>query len=242
MAAQTTRSRRLASLALVSILGIACMLTAGITGAGATAAKTLGKTNRSPEPSCPKNGPNESCEAVGSVSGIQLLADGSRGIFKAREDGKLVAWALDLSKPKSSEFDFFGDFYESGQFGVAPTARISVLKRKDARDYKLKAQSPVVGLNSVLGTNQTFTLSDPLKIRKGEFLALTIPTWAPAFGVGLSGDGNLWRSSRDAGQCGANDPNQIKNGKPQQKVGSTREYGCDYKGARLLYWGFYVPK
>jgi DNA-binding winged helix-turn-helix (wHTH) protein len=38
------------------------------------------------------------------------------------------------------EFDFFGDFYESGQFGVAPTARISVLKRKDARDYKLKAQ------------------------------------------------------------------------------------------------------
>ena len=155
-------------------------------------------------------GPNDSCEAVGSVTGFQMVADGVRAPFKAREDGSLVAWALDVSKPKKSEAKFFGDFYESNQFGMAPTARISVIKRKDERNYKLKSQSPVVGLNSVLGTRQTVTLTDPLKIRKGEFLALTIPTWAPSFAVGLSSDSNLWRSSRDAGQCGATDPNRSR--------------------------------
>jgi hypothetical protein len=171
-----------------------------------------------------------------------MMADGVRPLFKAREDGFLVGWAIDLSRPKDSETNFFGDFYQSDAFGMTPTARIAVIKRKDERNYKLKAQSPVVGLNSVLGTKQTFTLTDPLKIRKGEFLALTIPTWAPSFAVGLSQQANLWRSSRVDGQCGATDPNQIKNGKPQQKVGSTRSYGCDYKGARLMYWGFYTPR
>jgi len=98
----------------------------------------------------------------------------------------------------------------------------------------------VVALNSVLGTRQTFTLTDPLKIRKGEFLALTLPTWSPSFGVGLSAANNVWRSSRADGAC--ENTQDIKNGKPQQKVGATREYGCDYKGARLLYWGYYVPR
>jgi len=242
MTDSTKTARPGRALALTALLAAFGMLWLGAGAAAAKPAKTLGKTNRSPAPSCPKNGPNDSCEAVGSVTGFQMVADGTRAPFKAREDATLVAWALDISQPKKSEANFFGDFYQSNQFGMAPTARISVLKRRDGRDYKLKAQSPVVTLNSVLGTRQTFTLTDPLKMRKGEFLALTIPTWSPSFAVGLSSDSNLWRSSRATGQCGASDPNQIKNGKPQQKVGSTREYGCDYKGARLLYWGYYVPR
>jgi hypothetical protein len=242
MANLNPHTRPTRAFALAALLAAFGLLVAGVGAAAAKPAKTLGKTKRTPAPSCPKQGPNDSCEAVGSVTGFQMVADGNRAPFKAREDGTIVAWSLDLSAPKKSESSFFGDFYESNQFGMAPTARVSVLKRRDGRNYKLKKQSPVVSLNSVLGTRQTFTLTDPLKIRKGEFLALTIPTWAPSFAVGLNTGSNLWRSSRDAGRCGANDPNQIKNGKPQQKVGSTREYGCDYKGARLLYWGYYVPR
>ena len=29
--------------------------------------------------------------------------------------------------------------------------------------------------------------------------------------------------------------------KAQQKVGSTRPYGCTYSAARLLYWAYFVP-
>src|SRR5687767_1360792 len=153
---------------LVAALTILCALVAGTGVASGAAARQLGKTARTPEPSCPKT----PCEAVGSVTGYQLIADGTRAPFKAREDGWIVAWAIDLSDPTNSQQDFFADFYQSGQFGMAPTARVSVIKRKDGRDYKLKGQSAVVGLGSVLGTKQTFTLTDPMRIRKGEFLAL----------------------------------------------------------------------
>ncbi len=222
--------------ALVASLTALCLLTAGVAVANAATARTFGKTARTPEPSCPKT----PCEAVGSVTGYQIIADGTRAPFKARENAWIVAWAIDLSDPTRSQYDFFADFYQSGQFGMVPTARISVLKRKEGRDYKLKSQSAVVGLNSLLGGKQTFTLTDPLKIRKGEFMALTIPTWASSFAVNLTGPTNVWRSSRADGACSGTD--NIQDGKPQQKVGSTREYGCDYKTARLLYWGYWVPR
>jgi hypothetical protein len=225
---------------LVAALTALCVLTVGVSVAGATAARTLGKTSRTPEPSCPSDGPNDPCEAVGSVTGFQMIADGTRPLFKARDNAWLVAWAINLSDPDKEETSFFSDFYQSNSFGMIPTARVSVIRRKDERNYKLKAQSPVVGLNSVLGTRQTFTLTDPLKMKKGDFLALTIPTWAPSFAVSLTGPTNIWRSSRLDGQCSGTA--NIKNGKPHQRVGSVREYGCDYKTARLLYWGYYVPR
>ena len=219
----------------VSAVALAAFLVA-VAGADARAARTLGQTERSPAPECPKS----PCEAVGRTTGFQLVADGERAPFKAREAGSVVAWTIDLAKPRESQRSFFGDFYESTQFGTAPTARISILRRREGRDYKLKGQSPVVDLTSALGTRQVFTLADPLRIRKGEFLALSIPTWAPAFAVDLARRKNRWRSSRAKGACTSR--RDIRQGKPQQNVGSKREYGCDYSGARLLYWGHYVPR
>src|SRR5688500_3800933 len=99
---------------LVAALGSLCVLVAGTGVAGGATARQLGKTARTPEPSCPKT----PCEAVGSVSGYQVIADGTRAPFKARENGWIVAWAIDLSDPTNSQADFFADFYESGQFGL----------------------------------------------------------------------------------------------------------------------------
>ena len=233
MSAIATRPRpALALLVLAALIA----LVGAVGEAGASTAKTLGKTERTPEPSCPKT----PCEAVGSVTGFQLIADGDRGLFKARQNLSVVGWAIDVSDPKGSQHNFFADFYQSNAFGMVPTARISVIKRQQKRDYKLKSQSPVVQLGSVLGSRQTYTLNQPLKMRKGEFLALTIPTWAPSFAVNLGSNTNVWRSSRVAGKCSGTA--NIKAGKPQQKVKSVHSYGCDYKTARLLYWGYYVPR
>jgi hypothetical protein len=233
MSAIVTRARpALAAVALAALI----VLCAGAGHAGASTARVLGKTERTPEPSCPKT----PCEAVGSVTGFQLVADGTRAPFKARQNSWIVGWAIDVSQPKKSQHNFFADFYRSNVFGTVPTARIAVIKRRDGRNYKLKSQSPVVPLTTSLGSRQTFTLSSPLKIRKGEFLALSIPTWASAFAVNLSSGKNVWRSSRAKGKCSGTA--NIKAGKPQQNVHSTREYACDYKTARLLYWGYYVPR
>ena len=179
MSAITTRSRpALAALALAALV----VLCAAAGPANASTARVLGKTERTPEPSCPKT----PCEAVGSVTGFQLVADGTRAPFKARQNSWIVGWAIDVSQPKKSQHNFFADFYRSNVFGTVPTARIAVIKRREGRNYKLKSQSPVVPLSTSLGSRQTFTLSSPLKIRKGEFLALSIPTWASAFAVNLS--------------------------------------------------------
>jgi hypothetical protein len=241
MVGSTTRPVRSTRPALLAALGlIALCALVGATSAWATPAKTLGNTSRTPAPSCPSSGDNDPCEAVGSVTGFQVKADGVQAPFKAREDGWIVAWALDLSKPKDSETNFFGNFYQSNVFGTTATARISVIRRRDDRNYKLKAQSPVLTLTSLLGSKETITLTDPLKMKKGDFVALTIPTWAPSFAVNLSSGTNLWRASRKEGTCDGAD--NIKAGKPQQKVGSEHEYACDYRGARLLYWAYYTPR
>ena len=116
-----------------------------------------------PTASCPKT----PCQAVGRTTVIQLVADGRRGVFKARQNGKVVAWALSLSQPNQEQLDFFGDFYASQALGTRPTARIAVVKRKgDGREYKLKGQSAVIDLTSSLDSYQVFTLTDPIPIRK----------------------------------------------------------------------------
>lgn len=232
-ASRITNGRLLVPAAL-TLLGAVCaaaLAAAGPERADAKNAKVVGKTKSTPEPSCPKS----PCEAVGSVTGFQVRAGDQKNLFRVREDGHLVAWSVDVSRPRKSQREFFGDFYENKSFGTAPSARIAVLKPKDGPRFKLKAQSPAIKLNEHLGEMPIVTLDKPLRIKEGDVVALTVPSWASDFAVGLS-EHNVWRASRDAGECTRD--RDIKEGKPQQKVDSTRVYACRYETARLLYWGY----
>ena len=66
-------------------------------------------------------------------------------------------------------------------------------------------------------------------VRKGQTVALTVPTWAPAFN-GKLGQDMAWRSSHYGNDCTATNPGQGA----QQRVGSVVFYGCFYRTARLL--------
>jgi hypothetical protein len=203
--------------------------------ADAQDAEPIGKTKEKPKPSCPK----DPCQAIGSVTGFQVSAGGEKALTTAPKSGRLVAWSVDLSKPKSSQRKFFGRFYKDDGLGTVPAARIAVLRAEDrAPSFTLRAQSPVVDLSDELGSKPIFTLAEPLPIKKGDIVALTVPTWIPNFAIDLA-DGNAWRASRERGKC--ENPDDIKDGKPQQKVGKERTYGCLYRQARMLYKGFYVP-
>jgi hypothetical protein len=228
--------RRLALLATGLLLLLAACAWSHPGTADARAAKTIGNTKNTPGPACP----SRPCEAVGSVTGFQVVGGGRRGLMRARENGWLVAWAIRLSKPNQQQRRFFGNFYESTRFGARPTARIAILRQIEGRQYRLMQQSPVVELGSALGTRQVYTLTQPLRIREGQVLALTMPTWAPSFAVDLRPRRNIWRASRPRGRCTSNA--DMQRSQPQGKVGSTRRYGCTYRTARLLYWGYYVPR
>ncbi|HEU4980352.1 MAG TPA: hypothetical protein VFT14_03980 [Solirubrobacterales bacterium] len=188
-------------------------------------------------PSCPTN-----CQAVGKTTGFQTGITGARNPFVVPFRGRVVAWSIKTGAPSTkpnpnndnqSDMEFFNK-----TFGGAPSARIAVLKpimkkvKAGKPIYKLKSQSPVEPLSDFLGQTTTFTLDTPLRVKPNNVVALSVPTWAPAFAINQSAD-TRWQASRKKTAC--TNTADILAGTPQEEVGSERAYGCVYKTARLLY-------
>ncbi len=188
-------------------------------------------------PSCPTN-----CQAVGKTTGFQTNITGAKNPFSVTVRGRIVAWSIKTGAPSTkpnpqnnnqSDYDFF-----TKTFGGTPKARIAVLKpimksiKAGKPIYKLKAQSPVEDLSAFLGQTTTFTLDTPLRVKPNNVVALTVPTWVPAFAINQSAD-TKWVASRKKGKC--NNTEDILAGAPQDALGTQRAYGCTYNTARLLY-------
>ncbi len=243
MAATGTRPRIVAlafAAACACLIALAAALAeSDVAGAARAGATVIGQTPSSPKPNCPTpNGDNvpadKACQAMGRVTGFQTSADGRRNPFKIRKPGTIVAWSVDVSKPTKKEQNFFAEaLSKSGP----PSARLSILKPKGEGRFKLVKQSPVVQVQSVLGNRAVFTLTDPLRVRKGMIVGLTTSTWLSNLADAGASASDAWRASREQGQC-LNEDDLLKRSRPQQKVGGKRAYACTYKGARLLYWAF----
>jgi hypothetical protein len=239
----SARLRRLAiALAVAASAALlAAVLSAGSAGAAARVV-VLGAAAPA-TPSCPTT-----CQAVGKTTGFQTSITGQRNPFSVSFRGRVVAWSIKTGAPSTkpnpnnnnqSDFDFF-----TKTFGGPPRARISVLKpimkqiRAGHPFYKLKAQSPVEDLSSYLGQTTTFTLDTPLRVKPNNVVALTVPTWAPAFAINQAAN-TKWQASRKRGKC--NNTDDILAGTPQDALGSQRTYACTYNTARLLYSATVVP-
>lgn len=182
-----------------------------------------------PQPGCPA-----SCQAIGHVSGYQVQIGTRKNPFMVKKAGKVVAFTIRLGQPDAQQTQFFTNL-----FGGAPQARLSILKKpkKDKRmtnDLRLLAQSEVFDLSNYLGSSPTFALAAPLAVPAGSIVALTVPTWAPAFAINLGPD-QAWRSARPKNDC--NGTSQVAH----QKVGKVRSYDCFYRTARLLYSATFIP-
>jgi hypothetical protein len=177
-----------------------------------------------PTASCPDN-----CQAIGKVSGYQVQIGTHKNPYVVPKSGRIVAFTIKLGNPNAQQVQYF-----NGLFGGAPSARISVLKTLPrGRQAELLAQSEVFQLSSYLGSTPSFVLSKPLSVQAGRTIALTVPTWVPAFGVGLGSD-FAWRSSRSSKNCNSQAPST------QEKLKSVTAYQCFYRTARLLYSVTYV--
>lgn len=184
----------------------------------------LGNTATVPDPSCP----DLPCQAIGSVTGFQVNNGQTQLPFRVNTDGTIKAWTLTLAQPTNSQRSFFNGF-----FGTPPEARLAILHRVPGSNpprYALRRQGSVKVLSPYLG--QTVKFSSNLEVEKGDIVGITVPTWAPAFAQDLAAN-NVWRASREPGTC--TNSTDIRQGEPQQKVGSRRIYGCKYTTARLLY-------
>jgi hypothetical protein len=213
------------ALALASCLSVLTALT--VSAGAATSSRTtvvLGGTSTMPDPSCPET----PCQAVGSVTGFQVSTSQSTLPFRVKRDGKVKAWTLTLAQPTNRQRAFFNGF-----FGTPPEARLAIIRRVPGTNpprYNLRRQGSIHVLSPYLG--QTVRFGASLKVSKGEIVALTIPTWAPAFAQDLSAQ-DAWRASRLTGEC--TNTTAVRQGQPQQRVGTRATYGCRYRTARLLY-------
>jgi hypothetical protein len=215
----------------IAVLATGCLVLAvaqlGSSAGAATASKTtvvLGETATTPDPSCP----SLPCQAVGSVTGFQVSNGQAQLPFRVSRDGKVKSWTLTLAQPTNSQRNFFNGF-----FGTPPEARLAILRRVGGTNpprYNLRSQGSIHVLSPYLG--QTVKFGANLKVEKGDIVAITVPTWAPAFAQGLTAN-NVWRASREPGKC--TNSTDVRQGEPQQQVGKRATYGCKYSTARLLY-------
>jgi hypothetical protein len=249
--AATPARRAAIALAFAALCSLAVAVGVSSQPADAARAKHLGNTKKSPKPNCPTpkryRGPNapappasKACLVLGRVTGFQVSGDGRKNLFKMPTDGKVVAWSIDLSKPTKSERGDLGELLGTEKLGGDPFARLAVLsKRSKGKRYKLQKQSKRMNLKRFLGTQPIFTLNNPMVVRKGKIIALTVPTWSPDLAVGRGKPSDRWRASRKKGHC--QNRSDLLASKPQRKVDSTRQYGCVYTD-RMLYWAYYVPQ
>ncbi len=216
--------RSVLALALCS-LAIPTALAAGTSAAKVPSTTViLGQTSTVPDPSCP----GQPCQAVGSVTGFQVSNGQTRSPFLVPHDGTIKAWSLTLAQPTNQQRTFFNGF-----FGTPPEARLSILHRVPGTNpprYNLRSQGSIKVLSPYLG--QTVKFGSSLQVEKGDVVAITVPTWAPAFAQELPSS-NVWRASRAPGKCA--NSTDIRQGEPQEQIGRRATYGCRYSTARLLY-------
>jgi hypothetical protein len=193
----------------------------------------IGDVGNDVNPSCPA----DPCEAAVRVTALQgRIAGGRKNPYYIRRNGYIVAFTVQLARPTDEQIGFFND-----NFGSPAQVRLAVLRRGDTRktrlNYRLVAQTDLYDVDRYFGSSPTFVLEQPLRVRKTNWIAITVPTWAPIFANNLTGS-DWWRSSRRKGSC---EPPRSLNQFATQTLRDVTTYGCTYHGARLLYTATYIP-
>jgi hypothetical protein len=186
----------------------------------------LGVTRPRPPVSCPAN-----CQAIGEVTGFQVQQGTVKRPFRARRPGKLVALTITLGRPKKSDVNFFNRL-----FGSPAQVQVAVLRAAGTKQrYRVAGISPPFRLTRYFGSTPTFALPRPLAVRAGDVVALTVPTWVPAFAVNLGSD-EAWRASRNPRHC-----DDVQQRAAQLSRGQLASYRCLYRTARLMYTVTFIP-
>ena len=129
------------------------------------------------------------------TTGYQIKVGDERNSFTVPEDGKIVAWSINLGKPTAEQIDYFDK-----NLGGQASARLTVLRLGRTLYSRTISQSPVQKLEPYFGQTVQFPLGRSLNVKKGYVIALTVPTWAPAL-TPLLTDHSSWRASRAKGKC-----------------------------------------
>jgi hypothetical protein len=204
-----------------AVAALVCVLA---TAAIPAAAKTLelGSTQTAVTPTCSVSDP-KSCFVVTRTTALQVRTADVPYPTTAPAAGRIVAFTLQLGQLNTKQIHFFNSTY-----GGTARVQISVLRQKPKRFFVLEAQSPVFRIQPFLGTTAQFPLDTTLPVKKGDVVALTVPTWAPVLAVNLPKATDGWRASRK--NC-----RDLVTQMAQTTIGGSTQYRCLFQTARLTY-------
>jgi len=210
------------TLCALTVLALALVLPA-VAPAKITEVGTLPETSPATVASCPGN----PCLAVSRTTGFQVRVGTALRPLTSKRAGTVVAWTISLGKPNATQIKFF-----NANEGGESEAALTILREVPGLphlNYKLIAESPPVKLKPYFGETAQFPLERTIPIRKGDIVALSVPTWAPALALGF-GHETSWRASRARKACSSTSSQST-----QTAVGSAVQYICLYQTARLTY-------
>lgn len=207
------------------LLSKARIATSSTTSTTSTTSQEPGSTTEGSEVK-PKEATEAPCLAVSRTTGFQVKVGKVNSPLVIPANGRIVAWTINLGKPTASQVKFFDE-----NEGGAASAGIAVLypMKKPKLTYHLLAQSPIVKLEPFFGMNVQLPLEQTIKVKKGDIVALTVPTWAPSLALGF-GKNTAWRASRQSSQCSTTNSQTA-----QTELKSNLLYACSYQTARLTY-------
>jgi hypothetical protein len=208
-------------IAALAVLALALALPA-VAPATLAEVGVIGVTTPATAPSCPAT----PCLAVSRTTGFQVKVATVHNPLAIPQAGTIVAWTITLGKPNATQIKFF-----NANEGGPSEAGIAILRPqpKPNLTYKLIAQSPLVKLQPYFGKTAQFPLETTIPVKKGDQLALTVPSWAPALALGFGND-TSWRASRPKSQCTSTSSQTA-----HTVLGSPVQYYCLYQTARLTY-------
>jgi len=211
----------------LSSAGLAAAAALALPAAAPAKIAELGQLPDGARGSCPA-----SCQAISHTTGYQAKVGPDRSVFQAPSDGRIVAWTVSLGKPGPKQTAFFTE-----RLGGVSQAGVVVLDPAKKLVRRVVAKSPMQTLTDYFGQVVQFPLAQTLPIKKGQYVGLTVPSWAPILQLGVGAD-TSWRASRSTRLC--NDPSV--NTMQTALVGSRRStaFECLYKTVRLAYSATFI--
>ena len=228
--------------ALISLAPVALLATALVLPTAAAAAVIQIGQTKTPvtAPACPKGTSTSSCRIVlERTTAIQTKSDGVSSPTVIKHDGWIVAFTVGLSSLSTNAKTVHSLLHGlDTAYGGVPQLALTVLKPGAKNTWTVQAQSGNYHLIPFLGQVLTEPLSLPpkfseftaLPVKKGDVVALTVPTWAPILTYNLSASQFAYAQSRSQ-NCDTATTSQTA----QTKVGSSQQYGCAYTGTRVQY-------
>ena len=153
----------------------------------------IGKLEPQIKPGCPGQA---RASRSRRTTGYQAKVGTDRGLMAVPKDGRIVAWTVALGKPgpkqtPSSTCQARRSSRQAADHDPRPQAQAALARGRSGRAVKLSRSS---------ARPSQFPLTKSIPVKKGQVVAITVPTWAPVLASGLGGD-TSWRASRAKGTC-----------------------------------------